>query len=81
MLYQFAVFLMVFYCCLLVILFLKQIENDSCEATLGKMSSIQRNYFNKQWPTYMLVWRCFKKNWNLFDIFYRLNEFLRAYRN
>jgi len=32
----------------LVILFIKQIENDCCEATLGKIPFIFRNIFNKQ---------------------------------
>ena len=35
MLYQ--AFLLFFYCYLLVILFVKQIENDRCDAILGKI--------------------------------------------
>jgi hypothetical protein len=41
-------FLLLFYCCLLFFLFIKQIENDRCDATLGKMPFILRNLFNEQ---------------------------------
>jgi hypothetical protein len=48
MLYQLT-FLLLFSWYLFVILFLKQIKNDRCEATtIGKMSFIFQNFFNKQ---------------------------------